>query len=166
MLQRQWDQHPTPLSIATLTAKVNTNEAARMILATRIAAIGVMFAVFMFSAWQFTISQSSRSAHPLFTSIPAIPTPATSTELVSAMTQSQTCQETIYVVDDRDTLESIAAKFSVSKQDLLRANQIEGTAVQPGMSLVIPLCHFTPTANALTTTHTPVSSPITSTPGG
>lgn len=165
LMQRQWNRQPAPLSIAALASSVNQRAPAGMILATRIAVVSVMFVAFMISLWQFTLSNPSR-AQPVLASIPPMPIPSTSTQLVSTITQSNTCKETIYSVGEHDTLASIAAQFSISSKEILTANQMKTDTVYLGMKLTIPLCHFTPTANALTTTYTPMFSPIISTPGG
>src|SRR5689334_12493040 len=45
-LQRQWNQQPTPLSIDLLLSRGNPKIVNTTVLATRIAAVGVMFIVF------------------------------------------------------------------------------------------------------------------------
>lgn len=164
LLQRQWNRQPLPLSASILTSRAYAKTSDGMVLATRIAAIGVMFVIFMFSAWQFTFSKPSSSS-PVAASVPPIPIPSTSTELATT-TETQTCERTVYVVQEHDTLESVADHFAVSKEELITVNHMKRNAMQIGMTLVIPDCNFTPTANISTTTYTPILSTITSTPGG
>ena len=164
LLQRQWNPQPLPLSTSVLTSRAHSKTSDAMVMATRIAAIGVMFAIFMFSAWQLTYSKP-RSSSPIAASVPPIPMPSTSTEL-AATTETQTCETTIYVVRDNDTLESVADHFAMSKEELLTANHMKTHAMQVGMTLMIPDCNYTPTANISTTTYTPILSTITSTPRG
>lgn len=163
LLQRQWNRQPVPLSMSVLTARAHPKTSPGMILATRIAAIGVMFVVFLFSAWQFNLSKPI-SFDPLSASAP-IPVPSTSTKLVIT-TQTQPCEETQYVVRENDTIASVADKFQVSKEQILSANNLKPAVMRVGMQLLIPTCNTTPTANGSTTTFTPTLLQITSTPGG
>ena len=165
LLQRHWSGQPVPLSISMLTSRTYPKTSDSMILATRIAAVSVMFVVFMFSAWQFALSKSISSS-PISASVQPIPIPSTSTQVVSTTTQTQKCAEIEYVVHENDTIEDIATRFMVSKDELMTANNMKTKRVQIGMRLTIPDCNYTPTANVLTTTFTPILSPITSTPGG
>jgi hypothetical protein len=167
LLQRQWNRQPVPLSMSAISASSKSKMPDRMILATRIAAIGVMFTVFLFSAWQFTLSRLSEP-RPVLASVPPAAIPSTSSQLAGTVTQSLNCAETRYIVEEHDTLASIADKFSIAKVELLTANRLRTEDLFSGMKLIIPLCRFTPTVNALTITYTytPVSSPILSTPDG
>ncbi len=167
LLQKQWKQEPIPLSMNMLLSKGNSKLSEGILLATRIAAVGVMFMVFMFSAWQFTMSKPGASG-PRLVSVPPIPVPSSSTQFVSTKTQSQTCGEIAYSVQENDTLESIATQFATSKEEIRSANHMKTEIVTTGMKLIVPVCNFTPTgtANTLTITFTPILRPITSTPGG
>ena len=164
LLQRQWDRQPVPLSMSVITSKGFSHTLDRMMLATRIAAVGLMFAVFLFSAWQLTFSKPPFSS-PAAASVPQIPIPSTSTEL-ALITQTQTCEPTVYIVREKDLLARLADRFDSSKQELMAANHLKTDAVRAGMQLLIPTCQSTPTANISTTTFTPILSTITSTPGG
>jgi len=165
LLQRQWNRQPVPLPMTVLISRAYTKTSGSMILATRKVAIVVMFVVFMFSAWQFTLSRTITADSDL-ASVPPIPVPSTSTLLVSTTTQTQTCEEIVYVVHQNDTSDALAARFMISKEELLRANHLKTDRLQAGLKMIIPVCNYTPTANVLTTTFTPILSPITSTPGG
>jgi len=165
LLQRQWNRQPAPLSIRTISSSSKPKIPDSKILATRIAAAGVMFVVLMFSAWQLTFSRLSEP-RPVLASVPPLPIPSTSTQLIGTVTQTQKCEEQRYVVEEHDTVTSIADKFSIAKIQLLTANRLKSEDLFLGMKLIIPLCNFTPTVNALTITYTPVSSPIPSTPDG
>ena len=76
----------------------------------------------------------------------------------------------LYTVVSGDTLAAIAARFSVSEADIRQANDLQAETVSVSQSLIIPICHFTPTGTAhpatLTTTDAPARRLITSTPGG
>jgi LysM repeat protein len=163
LLQRQWNRQPDPLSMSVIDSSVKFKISDGMILATRIAAVGVMFIVFMFSAWQFTFARLSEP-RPVLASVPPIPIPSTSTQFVGTVTQTQSCEELRYIVEKKDTLASITDKFSITREELLTANSLKTEDLFSGMKLIIPLCNFTPTINALTITYTPISRPILSTP--
>jgi len=164
LLQRQWNRQPVPLSMSVLTSRAYPKTSSGMILATRIAAIGVVFAVCLFGAWQFNLSKPI-SFSSLAASAPPIPVPSTSTKLVIT-TQTQPCEETQYVVREDDTIDSVADKFQVSKEQLLSANNLKPDVMRVGTQLLIPTCNTTPTAYGSTTTFTPTLLQITSTPGG
>lgn len=165
LFQRNWNRQPIPLSMATLTGKRNQSGTANPFLATRIAVIGIICISFVFSVWQFTVStHSTPEVSPV--TIPPMPTP--STRLVSMTSTSSNCVGRSYLVKENDTLESIAERFAVSKEDIRTVNGLPTEAVGTGMQIIIPACTSTPTGtvNAQTTTYTPSSGPITSTPGG
>lgn len=164
LLQRQWSRQPIPLSIGALTFSAHSKTTDSMILAIRIAAISVMLFAFMISVWQ--ISSSRLNPQPLPASVPQIPVPSTSTQLISTTSQTEACLQTVHIVQVGETLNSLAAKFQIRSAALLSANQIKANDIRAGMKLIIPDCNYTPTVNALTTTFTPVVNQITSTPGG
>ena len=168
LLQRQWNQQPILLSVDRLLSRGNSKLLDGKLLATRIAAVSVMFMVFMFSAWQFMVAKPGGSG-PVLASVPPMPIPSTSTtQFISTKTQTRSCEELGYIVQGHDTLESIAIRFLTSKEEILIANNMKAEVIVAGMKLMIPVCNFTPTGtvHALTTTFTPVLRPITSTPGG
>lgn len=165
LLQRQWTQQPVPFPMGAIISRESVKNSNLMILTTRIAAIGVMFMIFVFSAWQLTISRTS-SASPIQANVPLIPIPSTSTQLVATNTENGACEETVYVVQENDTLASIAARFGITKAELAMANHMTTEIVRMGTKLIVPLCQPTQTINTLTKTFTPVLNTITSTPGG
>ncbi len=167
VMKKQWNLRPIPLPIGTIRAKRNSKIQASIILATRTAAIGVVLLAFIFSIWQFTGSGGS-TASSLSVSVPPVPTP--STQSTSTKTMFQNCAGMLYTIQENDTLESIAYRFSTSKEDLIAANNMKTETVNAGMEIIVPICKFTPTGNihptTLTTTYTPSISPITFTPDG
>lgn len=168
LLQRQWNQQPIPLSIAVLYPKMQPRIPKSMLLATRIAAIGIMFVAFLFSAWQLSVSDLSGSA-PVLTHGPAMPPVSfTSTQRTTATTHTEHCTETVYVVQENDTLDSIAGQFSIGKDELLRSNNLSSEVIHAGTKLTIKICVFTPTGtvNAIKATYMPLTGQITSTPTG
>lgn len=98
--------------------------------------------------------------------VPLIPTP--SMQITHTLTQS--CGQIRYQVQPGDTLESVAFQFSISKEDLLAANQMSTGIVISGMELIIPLCNSAATGTVhpptFTTTITPLTEVISQTPDG
>ena len=164
---RHWDLQPSPLSIDAITNKRKSQLQSSIILATRTAIVSIVFAAFVFSAWQFTQS-GKQTSNPLPVGIPAVPTP--SSQSTSTKISFQNCEEMSYQVQENDTLESIAAQFSVSKDKLMAINNLSTDTLSPKMELLVPICNSTPTGtvhpSTLTTTFTPLLDPTTSTPGG
>jgi len=164
---RQWNSQPTPLSIEDITYERNTQLQSSILLATRTAIISIVFAAFVFGAWQITQS-GKQTPNPLPVGVRPVPTP--SSQSTSTKISFQNCEEMSYQVQENDTLESIAMQFSVSKDKLMAINNLSTEILATKMELLIPFCNSTPTGtvhpSTLTTTFTPLLDPTTSTPGG
>ena len=82
----------------------------------------------------------------------------------------QNCVEMKYQVQETDTLESIAAQFSVPKDQIMALNNLKAEILNPDVELRLPVCEPTSTstvaASTQTTTFTPVIGSTTSAPGG
>lgn len=74
------------------------------------------------------------------------PTPSTQPTLLKLT--STRCKTTQYVVQENDTLESIAVRFGITKADIITYNpgdpSLSSNAVSTNTTLVIPLCEGTP----------------------
>jgi hypothetical protein len=163
LLQQQWRQRPVPLSVGMLVSRESrTTEG--MMLATRIAAVSVMFIAFMFSALQFTVTGNG-AASPVLANVPSMPIPSTSTQLTSTEIG---CGSISYLVQKNDTLASIASQFSISTDELIQANALTSNTMITGQQIIVPACTSTPTSTTypLTSTLTPVRGQDTTTPGG
>ncbi len=165
LMKRQWDLQPAPLPIGAIRAKGFSKTEIDATLVTRIAVIGVVFLAFVFSAWQLALPGRQTSGHPPI-DIPSIPIPprqSTSTKITSP-----NCHEVLYRVQENDTLESIAHRFSVSMEEIIAINNMKTETVHPAMQLMIPDCNFTPTGTSnptiFSTTYMPSRRPTTSTP--
>jgi hypothetical protein len=168
VLNRQWSARPIPLSLDTLTATKNVRPQARSYLTMRIWALALLFAGFVFSAWQMRLSNTQDST-PMPVGVPPIPTPSASA--TRTLVSMQTCALFTYQVKPGDTLASIVQQFDVSAEQVMAFNDLSSESISANMELWIPLCNFTPTSTAqnsvtLTNAHTPALSPTTSTPGG
>ncbi len=164
MLQRQWNQQPIPFPIGGLVSKGYPRTSEGMLLATRIAAIGMMFVVFLFGGWRLT-NPSLGALSPALANVPSMPIPSTAIRSTSTQTG---CGGIPYIVQKSDTLADIASRFSISLEELIQANGLTSNTMITGQQLVIPVCTSTPTVtlDAETTTYTPVLGRTTSTPGG
>lgn len=166
VMKKHWNLQSIPLSAAAIHAKGNSRTQTIAILATRTAAISIVLLAFIFSAWQFAIS-NGQEASQLPIGLPPVPTP--STQFTSTKATAQNCAGILYTVKEHDTLESIAHQFSVPKKEIKVANNMTTETVHAAMELTIPICNFTPTGTInptiLGTNYTPSTSPTTSTPG-
>lgn len=166
LLKRQWNQQPIPLSTVMLNSRVHSKISESLVLATRITVLGALFVSFMVSALQFSAS-SQEQPNLVFANGPAIPPISfTSTQRIAATTGMQTCTETVYVVQEHDSLASIALQFAANQEEIATRNDLTSEIVIEGAKLIVPVCGSTPTGtvNAMTTTYTPVTGQITSTP--
>jgi hypothetical protein len=167
VMSRHWAVQPAPLLIEALTKKGKLPIQTSIILATRTAIISIVFAVFVFSAWQYSHS-GSQPANPV--PMGGLPIPTPSGQSTSTKISFQDCEETIYQVQENDTLESIASKFAVAKNKIKAVNHLSTESIHAKMDLLIPSCSSTPTGtihpSTLTITFTPLLGPTTSTPGG
>jgi LysM domain-containing protein len=167
LMKRQWSLQPGPLLINSLLMRRNGIVPARSVLTIRKIAISLVFALFVFGLWQFTLLDG-RGGSPLSGGMPPVPTPSiasTSTRMIL-----ENCDMMIYTIQQNDTLASIADRFSISKEEIISLNGLKTETANTGMELTIPICNFTPTstidpAAALTTTFTPVTNPSISPAG-
>jgi hypothetical protein len=163
LMQRKWNRQPLPHPAGRAIMGVPKKFASNIFFATRILAMGLICIAFLFNIWQFTKPGRPRPIPPV-ASIPLIPTPS----LQSTQTQisDQNCESTLYTVQSTDTLESIAHNFSITVEEILRANNIKTATLNPSMKLAIPICDITPagTQNLVKTTFTPLLVGSTITP--
>jgi LysM domain-containing protein len=163
LLQRRWNQYPLPLSTDGAVSRKNLKHTQNIFFATRIIAMGVICIAFLFNIWQFT--QSGRqSTNPPSSEIPLIPTP--SMQSTTTKVTDQQCEPILYQVRQKDTLESIANRFSVPTDKILSANHLKNATLATAMKLSIPVCNPTPpeTPNTVTTTYTPLFGQTSLTP--
>jgi LysM repeat protein len=72
---------------------------------------------------------------------------------------NQKCSDIAYVVQENDTLDSIAARHSVSKESIKGHNGLSTDTLTVNMVLVIPLCEGTPAGSTTTPTMTTTATP-------
>jgi hypothetical protein len=165
MLHRNWDRQPFPFSMSIALKEGKNRISERMLVATRIAAVGVVFIAFFFTAMNFT-GPSRKTPTPFLQSVPLIPTPSTSTMTASTGTSLENCTMTSYTVEENDTLAGVADRFAVSAKDIVQANSMQNESMLIGQTIVIPVCNSISTIPATTYTMmiTPVMHPGTTTP--
>jgi LysM repeat protein len=99
-----------------------------------------------------TLSIGQTLQIPQPTPTPTSPPTAT---LSSAESTEQACEKADYVVQEGDTLSTIASAYNVPQAAIKEQNGLSSDIVFSGMPLVIPLCDQVPTGP----THTPTPPP-------
>ena len=164
-MNKQWNLHPLPLQMESIRGKINSKGSASILLTTRTALVGIAFVMFAYVAWQSVITNNAAPQQTPLGALPLIPTP--STQFTATTTRTEVCDEIRYIVKEDDTLESIAHQFSISKEDIMSANNMTEESIHPAAELFILLCKSTPTSTIYppTFTITPYFEKITTTPG-
>ena len=168
VMQNKWKLHPTPILVGQLMSRIRSGPFgfANYNSVARTAAIVIAVVAFMISAWQFS---SIKSAAPPQKLIGVLPIPTPSTQLTSTGVTAQDCGHVQYRVQEDDTLQGIAYKFSVSKETIMAFNNMSTETIAEYMEIKIPLCNFTPSRTdkppTTTITITPQFELNTSTPG-
>jgi hypothetical protein len=166
-MEKKWGRPRLPLPIAVLLPKRNSRITESILMATRIAAVGVMAIALLFSVRQVTGPvEGGPGTVPV--SAPPIPTPSIQSTSTQTQVLLQNCGQILYVVQREDTIEEIADQFSVSKEEIMAVNWLDDAALRVGMELMIESCTVQPTGtfHATGTIFTPLTSPTISTPGG
>jgi hypothetical protein len=89
---------------------------------------------------------------PILTPTPSIKETATDSAI-------HECDDIAYIVQENDTLESIAARHSVSIETIKRHNGLATDALTLNTVLMIPLCERTPASSTMTPTTTITATP-------
>ncbi|MFN8387178.1 MAG: LysM peptidoglycan-binding domain-containing protein [Anaerolineales bacterium] len=164
-MKKHWTVKPLPLSLDVIRGRASKRNFKGPILATRLAMLGMFFAVIALSIWQFSKPDQRESV-----TIPVVilPNPTPSLQTTSTNDSTQECQNTVYKTQPGDTLENIAQRFAVDTESILEANNLQEATVQPNAELTIPVCASTPTFTAypptIITTFTPLMQLTTYTP--
>ncbi len=163
IMQRRWNQYPLPHYTDKVVSGRNSRLTQNVFIATRIAALGVIFLAFLFNVWQFTQTTGQRTMPPA-ADIPLIPTP--SLQSTRTMVMEQQCEPILYEVRKNDTLESIANQFSMPVEEIMRMNNMRTVSLNRSGKLIISVCSLTPSGlqNSVKTTFTPLLGPTALTP--
>jgi LysM repeat protein len=92
-------------------------------------------------------SESLTPEEPILTPTPLIKETATDSTI-------HECDDIAYIVQENDTLESIAARHSVSTKTIKERNGLATDALIVNMVLTIPICQRTPASSTMTPTIT------------
>jgi LysM repeat protein len=92
---------------------------------------------------------------PLPAVVPSAPvtarqTPTPSIRETSTQASQPNCQFATHIVQENETLDSIAARYGVSTTRLMEVNSLQTNPLAPGLALSIPVC-VTPTNTSTTT---------------
>lgn len=163
VMKKQWSASPLPLRIQDVRGKNISQGWLTSFLPTRKLLIGITTMLFAFAFWQFSVSGGDSSN---LTLVAVSPNPTPSASITGTHNEFEACDMLQYTVQDGDTLESIAEKFSVPVEAILNINDLQtGTGLQT--QIVIPLCTLTPTStdHPPASTLTPGYQTFTTTPG-
>jgi hypothetical protein len=170
LTHQQWDRYAPAFSAETIRKRVSrpnqpTNPFAQIWLAARFAAVTIVVITLAF-AFKLTGPQ------PFLPAFGAASAPAPGAVLQTptpAMTRTATqvnqpaCQYGSHLVLQGETLADIAFMYGITAEKVLESNHLQGTFLQNGTVLVIPVCISTPTG---TLTITPISELESPTPLG
>ncbi len=158
----RWDNVPIHLSTEKIAGRQNEPEIfmlQRILLlacAPLLATIVILLAVGMIR-WKVLSGEATSLPSATLT---ARTTPTPSPQLTSTNASASDCAQMIYTVQVGDTLDSIARKFSISKEALMEANRLKTEQVNGSEQLVIQLCDPTPSLRPTTTLTYTVTPPI------
>jgi hypothetical protein len=168
-MNRSLNLRPTPLRLDQITHRSRDTAFGflKNTMVTRIVTIVTAFIAVAIVTWQF-FSASVASPTIPYTAIP-IPTPSTSLTSTKSNILFLNCGYLSYQVQEGDTLDDIALRFSIPKETIMDFNEIKEENINPAMQIRIPICDHTPTVTIdtpnSTITITPQFEPITPTPG-
>jgi len=163
-MRKQWNIRPLPLQMGAILGNINSNKRAGVFLTTRTAIISLVFVLFAFIVWQSTSTKTAPMQVP-FGTLPLIPTP--SNQYTATDTLQKECGEIRYIVQKGDTLDSLAQRFSTTKESIINANHLTSDMLTISQELSIPYCGSTPTGTTHppTFTITPIFETTSTTPG-
>lgn len=163
-LRKHLALRPLPLQMDAVYGKVIQRRGSSILLATRKVILGVAFVMFAFITWRSMGTNNGSFPQLPSGTVPVIPTPSTFT---ATNTQQDACRELTYVVQEGDTLDGIARRFSVSEESIRLTNHLTDDTLLPSRELILTLCESTPagTLNAPTFTITPATQIVITTPG-
>jgi LysM repeat protein len=159
-LRQRWKIRPS-LELRKILSKGRSERQIKRALAYGLSVAALLFGALIFAR--------TETASPSPTTVIAFPVPTPSTFWTRTSAPIQDCALIKYTVQEGDTLESVALRFSVPKEEIIAFNGMESESVQIGARIVIPLCDRSPTGTiyvpSSTNTIAPSFEPTTSTPG-
>lgn len=158
---QKWDKYEPAISIAEI--KKQTTLSILQIfpsnLITKMALVSLFvcaYAIFFYTPFN---SPSMFDFGNIAIPIPNVPRPTSTPTLQNTATQKAACSDVVYTVQEGDTLNSIAAKLSVSPVIIQKYNQTNIENAVPGTSLVISICQSEETTSTNEPTGTMTFAP-------
>jgi LysM repeat protein len=155
MLKQRWDGVKPALSARLIQERSGKVAAQARRVATfgKLAVIPALVFAFFIVYWatgpQRTFPAVNASTVPMPGASLNTPTPpARSTATKPA---AQNCDQINYLIQENDTLDGIAARFSVSKEVLMSVNGMSSDDLSKRTELIIPLCQSTTTPTTTST---------------
>lgn len=148
--RQQWNIRNNPLPLRSIRERARKVAVRRRIEAAagRLAVVPVLALAVMMAVRLAGPRQIPQSVDDLTLSTPS---PASLTPMPSSHTTATklidpaVCQEFVYIVQENDTLEAIAARYGVPKETIAAYNGMGSYEVSAQTRLVIPVCQATPT---------------------
>lgn len=169
VMRQHWNLRPAPLAVDAIKSKSFNRLFQPAQLATRFTMIATIALMVVVAALGMKNASREGGSNQAPVVVPLIPTPSLQTTSTEVNTVPP-CEEIRYVIQPNDTLEGIALKFSVAKDDLMEANAMNSETIIAGGEIIVLVCNSTPTGTvrppAFTTTITPLTDALSQTPDG
>ena len=150
VMKKHWNQHPLPLSMDSINIRTQDTNS---LLAWRVSLVSIAMVTFFFLIWGFKMTAFNSSGQTPLGNL-SVPTPSVQSTTASTITISTQCNYVIYEVQEFDTLDGIADKFFVSREEIMAFNNMRSDQINTSMELFIPQCDITPTDTVRTPTTT------------
>lgn len=153
---QKWDNYKPSISISAIIRQ----SAAPFVLTspnlvmTRMALVSLFFCAFALFFYSPFDAPRVQDLQNMAAPIPNMARPTATPTLQSTATQKTECGKVLYTSQPGDTLNSIAAKFSVAPETIKMENRLNTESISPGASLVINICQPATSTNEPTGTMT------------
>jgi hypothetical protein len=155
----RWNRSSTQLSVSTIKNRLARARVQAYTLQTlgKFSVAMVLVAVMFILSINFSSTMNNIPAAiggSSFTPEKTVLTPTPSINGTVTDSAAPKCSDIAYVVQENDTLESIAARHSVSKESISEHNGLAAGTLTVNMVLIIPICEGTPADSTTTPTTT------------
>jgi hypothetical protein len=153
---QKWDKYKPAISFSAIKRRsaapfVLTSPNLVMMRMALVSLFFCAFALFFYSPFDAPRVQDLQN---MAAPIPNIARPTATPTLQSTATQKTECGKVLYTAQPGDTLNSIAAKFSVAPETIKMENRLDTESITSGVSLVISVCQPATSTNEPTGTVT------------
>lgn len=162
MLHARWDNNIPKLSIAAIKdrSKIVARQNRTTKLIGRVAVIPMLTLLYVLAVNSIGQQNHVPAVSAMSPISPSAPLYTPSPQNTTTRSNPTECHDVAYVVQENDTLPSIAAKFGVSKETLLKYNHLTSEAIYTSMELILPVCDGTPENSTTTPTITSTFVPL------